>query len=149
MVTSLRGTCLRRKVGCVLMDEYGIVLSTGYNGVARGLPHCGDPNCSCDGHDHVSGFGLESCEAIHAEQNALIQCTRPMDIYSCYVTVSPCVSCVKMLLNTPCVRIVFGEEYAHGELSGSLWRRALRGWFRVAPTIGAVSEPMDSPAERS
>lgn len=41
-VTALRGTCLRRQVGCILTDENGIVLATGYNGVARGLSHCNE-----------------------------------------------------------------------------------------------------------
>ncbi len=41
-VTALRGTCLRRRVGCVLVDAEGRVLSTGYNGVPRGVPHCND-----------------------------------------------------------------------------------------------------------
>lgn len=41
-VTALRGTCLRRQVGCVLVDYGGRVLATGYNGVPRGMPHCNE-----------------------------------------------------------------------------------------------------------
>ena len=38
--TARRATCLRRKVGCVLLSARGHVLATGYNGVAMGMPHC-------------------------------------------------------------------------------------------------------------
>lgn len=37
-----RSTCAKAAVGCVLADEFGRVLSTGYNGVARGQPHCNE-----------------------------------------------------------------------------------------------------------
>lgn len=41
-VTALRGTCARRQVGCVLTNERGIVLATGFNGVPRGVRHCNE-----------------------------------------------------------------------------------------------------------
>ena len=40
LLTAQRTTCCRRAVGCVLLNARGHVLSTGYNGVAAGLPHC-------------------------------------------------------------------------------------------------------------
>jgi deoxycytidylate deaminase len=42
VVTAERATCLRRKVGAVLLNERGHVLSTGYNGVAAGQNHCNE-----------------------------------------------------------------------------------------------------------
>lgn len=39
-VSALRATCYRRQVGAVLLNSRGHVLSTGYNGVAAGQPHC-------------------------------------------------------------------------------------------------------------
>jgi dCMP deaminase len=133
-VTARRGTCCRRQVGCVLVDKDGHVLSTGYNGVAAGLPHCNSeqpmlhldrsieityPN-ACAGAKSPSGTNLDSCQAIHAEQNALLQCKDVREVHTCYVTCSPCVTCVKLLMNTGCRRIVFGEVYPHSDAK-NLW----------------------------
>ena len=131
-----RATCLRRHVGCVLVNKRGHVLATGYNGVAAGVPHCNAPDefdprdgaCgypeifphACLGAAMPSGQGLDQCQAIHAEQNALLQCGDVWDIHTCYVTVSPCLTCVKLLMNTSCKRIVFAEEYVHAEAK-ELW----------------------------
>ncbi len=103
-----RGTCPRRRVGCVLLNVKGHILSTGYNGVAAGLPHCGKGSM-CKGGTHPSGEGLDECQAIHAEQNALLQCRDVYDIHTAYVTTAPCVTCTKLLLNTSCQRIVYSE----------------------------------------
>jgi len=150
-----RSTCLRRGVGCVLLDDLGQVLATGYNGRARGLPHCNEPTGfnfvyargidkskpltgqstgEVDVHDHAcpgalrsddkrwpSGHHLDTCEAIHAEQNALLQCHDVRAIRTCYVTASPCLACVKLLMNTGCRRIVFAARYAHDEAAQALW----------------------------
>ena len=112
-VVATRGTCARRQVGCVLVDEAGKILATGYNGVASGRPHC--INNHCPGAFSPSGQGLDICEAIHAEQNALLQCPDTRRIHTCYTTVSPCMHCVKMLLNTSCRRIVFDRPYSQDE----------------------------------
>lgn len=142
-VIARRATCLRRAVGCVLIDARGHVLSTGYNGRAAGQPHC---NVAVDfspgpgrpiqiHHPYVcaaatapSGTQLDGCEAIHGEQNALLQCRDVHAIDTCYVTVSPCVTCVKLLLNTSCQRIVFAKRYAHDEAASDLWLKTGRTW---------------------
>jgi dCMP deaminase len=136
-----RGTCIRKQVGCVITDIHGYITSTGYNGVARGLPHCNEkvfipnpkliqPNGSwrdpehwertevpiypnkCAGAGHDSGQGLEICEAIHAEQNALLQCADVQKIHTVYVTVSPCRHCMKLIMNTSAKRVVFLSTYS-------------------------------------
>ena len=136
-VTALRGTCLRRQVGCVLLDFDGKVLATGYNGVASGMEHCNesvvrvpglrrellaDTPFACHGARLPTGTGLDLCEAVHAEQNALLQCANVRDIHACYTTVSPCIHCAKLLMNTGCRHIVFREEYAHPSAK-ELWIR--------------------------
>lgn len=122
-------TCARRSVGCVLVDREGRVLSTGYNGVARGEPHCViNP---CVGATCKSGSGLDLCQAIHAEQNALMQCRDAHAIMSCFVTCSPCVHCAKMLLNTSCSRIVFEHLYPGHEQVLELWTRSGRNWLQI------------------
>ena len=141
LLVAERGTCARRKVGCVLVNGLGHVLSTGYNGVARGLTHCTDH--PCEGAKAPSGEKLDSCEAIHAEQNALLQCRDVEEIVICYTTVSPCIHCVKLLMNTGCKQIVFLEEYAGAEKSRDLWKSSRESfmfessWLKVGPKVPA------------
>ena len=113
LLISKRATCARRAVGCVLTDHRGRVLSMGYNGVPSGAPHCTDH--PCPGASFPSGEGLEKCQAIHAEQNAVVLLADPMAVHTAYITVSPCHSCVKLLLATSCRRIVCLGKYAHTE----------------------------------
>lgn len=110
------GTCSRRQVGCVLVDERRNILSTGFNGVPPRWDHCRDnPDAKCPGATAPSGTNLDSCWANHAEQNALSHCTDRMRIHTCYTTTSCCVTCVKELLHTSCCRIVFIAEYPQPE----------------------------------
>lgn len=153
MVAAKRATCIKRAVGCVLADVRGRVLSVGYNGVASGRLHCNEPTGfnfvyanginkrkpltgqstgqvsvyghACVGHDLPSG--QDSCEAVHAEQNALIQCRDVDRIHTAYVTLSPCKPCMKLLLNTPCLRVVFLEEHTD-PWPGEQWQKAGRAW---------------------
>lgn len=144
-LTARRGTCLRRQVGCVLLNDRGHVLSTGYNGVAAGMPHCNqqadghEPGAArglagppvyphaCPGAHAASGTNLDGCRALHAEQNALLQCRDPWSIHTAYITASPCMTCTKLLLNTSCQRIVFKDPYPHDQ-AAELWRAAGRAW---------------------
>lgn len=148
---STRSTCLRRSVGCVLVDERNHVLATGYNGVAPGRPHCNQgienppvykdpvvpmgerekvitfsyPN-ACQGHDAPSGTNLEGCGAIHAEENALVQCRDPYAIHTVYCTTEPCVRCTRMLMVTGAKRVVALEAYAGS--GRKLWKGDGRTW---------------------
>jgi dCMP deaminase len=154
LVTAERSTCLRRRVGCVLLNARGHVLATGCNGVAAGVPHCNEavyrpvtlaaqpelvavpewPN-ACEGARAPSGTNLDGCHAIHAEQNALLQCSDVWDIDTCVTTTAPCLTCVKLLLNTGCRRVVWATPYAHQEQAERLWRQAGRAWEQLpAPT---------------
>ena len=104
-----RSTCPRRKVGCVLVDEHHNIIATGYNGNARGTDHCID--IPCPGALAKSGADLDKCEAIHAEQNALLQCSDVMRIHKAYTTTQPCIHCMKLLMNTSVQEIHFLEGY--------------------------------------
>ena len=126
-----RSTCRRRRVGCVLTDPAGRVLATGYNGGPSGMPHCLDQ--PCPGSYDSPGQGLAGCEAVHAEQNAVLQCRDPTRIWSVYSTTAPCHSCAKLLLNTPAQRLVFLDPYPH-EHAERWWRRAQREW-RPSPEL--------------
>jgi dCMP deaminase len=147
MELSRQSTCLRRAVGCVLLDARGHVTSTGWNGVASKQPHCnevtgwahgaiGDMDVydyACPGARSSSGTNLDACQAIHAEQNALLQCANVYDLSTCYVTHSPCVACTKLLMSTSCNRIVFLDRYAHDEVARKLWESMDRAWVQHAP----------------
>jgi len=126
-LVSQRSTCMRRQVGAVLVNKRKHVLATGYNGVAAGQPHCLD--IPCIGAKSVSGTDLELCEAVHAEQNALLQCQNVFEIDTCYVTVSPCMTCTKLLLNTSCQTIIYAEDYVD-QNARKLWERHDRKWVR-------------------
>ena len=123
-VAASRTTCVRRGVGCVLADSRGRILAVGYNGVASGLPHCNEGHF-CSGHDLPPG--RDCCEAVHAEQNALLQCTRPDDIAAAYVTLSPCLACTKLLANTGCLRVVYLEEHSVSAAAKELWLKSRPG----------------------
>ena len=104
-VVATRSTCPRKYVGSVLVGNRTI-LSTGYNGSIRGMPHCSDV-----GHMMEDGHCVAT---IHAEANAIIQAARNgvvIDGATCYVTASPCWNCFKQLANAGVERIVFGEFY--------------------------------------
>lgn len=75
---------------------------------------------ACEGAASPSGTNLDGCQAVHAEQNALLQCRDVYEIYTAYVSASPCITCVKLLMNTGCARIVFLEEYPH-PVAKKLW----------------------------
>jgi len=123
---SEQATCIRRNVGCVLVNSKNHILATGYNGVPSGAVHCLDLPCS--GSDFPSGEGLNSCEAIHAEQNALLQCKDIYDIEKCYCTVSPCMTCIKLLLNTSCSILIFPTLYTDTDPL-ELWKKAEREYI--------------------
>lgn len=123
-VIAFRGTCSRRKVGCVLVDKYGRILSTGYNGVASGLPHCNEGH-PCTGASAPSGTNLDDCGAIHAEQNAILLLSDPWAVEAAYVTVSPCMSCMKLLLGTSCKTIYTRSIYPDSKAL-ALWASASR-----------------------
>jgi dCMP deaminase len=104
-VVATRSTCPRKYVGSVIVRNR-IILSTGYNGSIRGMPHCSDV-----GHMMEDGHCVAT---IHAEANAIIQAARNgvnIDGATCYVTASPCWNCFKQLANAGIVRIVYGEFY--------------------------------------
>ncbi|RMG25695.1 MAG: cytidine deaminase [Armatimonadetes bacterium] len=101
---STRATCLRRSVGAVIVRNRRI-LSTGYNGAPRGVPHCEEYGCDT----------TQRCQlAAHAEQNAIAQAAA--NGVSCeggtlYVTCQPCNVCAKLIINSGIQRVVFEGDY--------------------------------------
>ena len=135
-----RGTCARRQVGVVLVDDHNFILSTGYNGPASGWPHCRD-GVECPGARAPSGTNLDECVANHSEVSAILRCPDTSRIKTVYTTTSPCVSCTKMLLCTSALRVVFSELYSQAAAE-ELWTRhhlqerdragtLVRSWYRT------------------
>ena len=133
-----RATCLRRSVGCVLVDARNHVLATGYNGRPIGMSHCNHVGLikrldgsveniyqnACAGANEPSGTNLGLCEAVHAEQNALLQCPDPFAIETCYCTTLPCKdTCIKLLMNTSCAKIVYADQYPNEQQIIEFWTK--------------------------
>ena len=104
-VVATRSTCDRKHVGAVIVRDKTI-LSTGYNGSIRGLPHCDEV-----GHLMENGHCVRT---VHAEANAIVQAARNgvrIEGAEIYVTASPCWNCFKLLANAGIRRIYYGEFY--------------------------------------
>lgn len=96
---SLRGDCIRRKVGAVLVDNNHIIRGVGYNGSVPGgrsclageCPRCLDPSIP-------SGTGYENCIERHAEDNCILNSySYPPGFMTMYITCPPCDRCKEIL----------------------------------------------------
>ena len=108
-IASMRATCSRAKMGCVLVDwETKRVVSIGYNGSPPGTPHCVDVGCLLiDKPDHG-----ESCiRTIHAETQAISFIRGKFDNLIAYITSAPCINCYKQLVSAGVKRIIYMNEY--------------------------------------
>ena len=112
-LVATRSTCLRRKVGAVLVKDRRI-LATGYNGAPIGIRHCEDVGCLREQLQVKPGERHELCRGLHAEQNVIIQAayhgvpTKGTTLYSTHL---PCIICSKMLINAGVEKIFFLEGY--------------------------------------
>ena len=114
MLARTRASCLRRQVGAVVVLDH-MVLTTGYNGAPRGLPHAAEVGCLRDRLGVPSGQRHELCRGLHAEQNAIIQAARHgirIEGASLYCTTHPCVICLKMIINAGLTEVTYLEGYA-------------------------------------
>lgn len=112
-VVATRSTCLRRKVGALLVRDKRI-LSSGYNGSPRGLDHCLEVGCLREEMGIPSGQRQELCRGLHAEQNAIVHAAyHGINIAgsTLYVTHQPCITCAKMIINAGIVKIIYDGEY--------------------------------------
>lgn len=110
---SERSTCLRRRVGAVLVKEKRI-LSTGYNGAPSGVPHCLELGCLREKMRVPSGERHELCRGLHAEQNAIIQAAYhgvSVKDSILYVTCHPCSVCAKMIINAGIKKVIISQGY--------------------------------------
>ena len=99
-----RSTCDRKHVGAVIVREKTI-LSTGYNGSIKGLPHCDEVGCEMvDGH---------CVRTTHAEANAIVQAAKngiQINQSEIFVTASPCYDCFKLIANAG-INVIYYDEF--------------------------------------
>ena len=112
-VVATRSTCLRRKVGAVIVRDRQII-STGYNGAPKGVPHCAEVGCLREKLGIPSGERHEICRGAHAEINAIAQAaatgstTAGADMYC---THEPCSFCTKAMINAGIRRVLYVFPY--------------------------------------
>lgn len=118
---SKRATCLRRTYGAVITNN-NIIISTGYNGSPCGSSNCCDIGyCKRDALAVPKGERYELCEAVHAEQNAVIN-GDPVKMAGGTIYVAgqnadatlasgePCLICRRMIANARINRVVYLDK---------------------------------------
>jgi len=133
---ALRSPCLRRKYGAIIVKNDAIV-STGYNGPARGSTNCEEVGCIKEilNLPHYSGY--DYCPAVHAEENAVINAARngnsvidgTLYLYGIDVKTNkpvagmPCPRCKRVLINAGIKEVVTIDE------SGNITKYDVRNWI--------------------
>lgn len=120
-----RSTCLRRSVGAVLVRDNQII-STGYNGSPKGVPHCADVGCLRMQKNVPSGQQHELCRGVHAEQNAIIQAAINGSSTKngvLYCTHQPCSICARLIINAE-IRTVYCAATYPDALAEQLFEEA-------------------------
>lgn len=111
---SERSTCPQRSVGAVVVRDR-MVLSTGYNGAPRGMPHCEDVGCNGGASDCERVPETTRCSrTVHAEANAIIQAARTgvaINDTVMYATARPCLCCFYLITNVGIRRVFFDGDY--------------------------------------
>ena len=119
-------SCVRRNVGAVIVKNKRI-LTTGYNGAPEGVVPCRDKGvCMRNELGIPSGTHAETCYAIHAEQNAIIQAAKmgiSLEGSTIYVTHQPCSVCTRIIINAGIKRVVYDNPYPD-EFSAKLWEES-------------------------
>jgi dCMP deaminase len=125
-VVASRSNCVKRKVAAVITKDRRII-STGYNGTPRGVRNCNEGGCPRCNAFAEGGTRLDECLCSHAEENTITQAAyhgvtvRGGTIYS---TLSPCLTCTKMIINAGIEEVVYSAEYPLGETALELLREA-------------------------
>lgn len=125
-VAATRANCSRRQVAAIVVLDQRII-STGYNGTPRGVLNCFEGGCARCAGKVPSGSSLEECICVHAEQNAICQAAyhgTSLAGATIYITISPCLTCAKMIINAGILEVVYGGDYAFSEQARELFQEA-------------------------
>jgi dCMP deaminase len=116
-VVGTRGNCCRRQVAAVIVKDHRII-STGYNGTPHGVKNCFEGGCARCASAAPSGTALGECICCHAEENAITQAAYhgiALHGATLYSTLSPCLTCAKMIINAGILEVVYENEYEFSE----------------------------------
>ena len=125
-VVASRSNCSRRHVAAVVVRDRHI-LSTGYNGTPHGVVNCFAGGCPRCAHTSKSGTHLEECLCVHAEQNAICQAAlhgHAIEGATIYVTISPCLTCAKLIINSGIKEVVYGGDYPYLDTVEQMFRQS-------------------------
>ena len=125
----------RNKVGAIIVKD-GMIISDGYNGTPAGFDNCCETEIKCDiDWDEITSLdgGASICktydndcnkcphhrlvtkpEVLHAEANAIkkvAKSTNSSEGSTLYVTLSPCLECAKLIIQSGIKRVVYKEVY--------------------------------------
>jgi dCMP deaminase len=114
-----KSSCLSRQIGAILVRDHSIV-STGYNGPARGYPHC-EGQCPRRQAGFKSGEGLVHCPAAHAEGNCIANAARigvsTVGTILYMNTQIPCKDCMILLVNAGICEVVITDLTPYSNMS--------------------------------
>jgi len=106
-----RSHCIKRHVGAVL-TKHTRIISIGYNGPPEKTHNCDEewPEQGCP----LDSKG--SCSlALHAEENAILFAVKngtEVKGATIYVTLSPCISCARLLYASGITKVIYLNSYA-------------------------------------
>ena len=122
-----RATCDRGRSGCIITRNNQILV-TGYVGSPKGIAHCDEVGHEMRKVIHEDGSISQHCvRTTHAEQNAICQAAKlgiPIEGATLYVSMTPCYTCAKMLINAGIKRVVCEKRYHAGKDSERIFREA-------------------------
>lgn len=97
----------RKKVGSIIVSPEGQVISQGFNGTPTGFDNC------CE--DVMTDGTLKTKpEVLHSESNAISKCAKFSSSTkgaTLYVTLSPCIDCAKLIIQSEINKVVYLEDY--------------------------------------
>ena len=112
----------RNKVGAIIVKD-NMIISDGYNGMPAGFDNC------CEYEETIKDFDSEGYysdyiklvtkpEVLHAEANAITKLAKSTNSSigaTLYVTLSPCLECAKLIIQSGIKRVVYEEIYRSTE----------------------------------
>lgn len=134
---SSRSTCLRRRFGAVIVRD-DVIVSTGYNGAARGVVNCLEVGCLKDEVGAPEYSGYDFCIGVHAEENAIINAARhgatvkggTLYIFGEYVKdgtlteARPCERCKRAIINAGIKQVITKK------MNGSIGKYNVDSWIK-------------------
>ena len=102
----------RTKVGAVIVDKHNRIISSGFNGLARGIPK---------ENKYLNDRDIKNMMVLHAEQNAIMHAKQDLTGTSIYVTHFPCAHCASFIIQAGISEVIVSEgKLTHWDISTKL-----------------------------